>query len=85
MDDRVLAKITERLADPNTHTDAIWRLAGSFPGHDPESIKAGIIAGRSYSTFYYQTRRLLHRDPTPEEFDEFVEILTDVKDRTSSR
>lgn len=83
MDDRVLAKITERLAGSGAHDDAVLRLSESFPGRDPESVKTGIIAGRSYSTFYYQTRRLLHRDPTPEEFDEFVGILAGARPGSS--
>lgn len=35
----------------------------------------GIVLGRIYNSFHYQTRRTLKRDATQEEFDEFLEIL----------
>ncbi len=35
-------------------------------------IMAGIMAGRLYNAFYYQTRRVLHRNPAPDEFEEFL-------------
>jgi hypothetical protein len=39
-------------------------------------FKYGIIIGRLYNSFYYQSRRILKRDPTKEEFLEFLEILS---------
>ena len=38
-------------------------------------VAAGIAAGRLYNAFYYQTRRQLHRDPTPKEFEEFAVLV----------
>lgn len=38
-------------------------------------VAAGIAAGRLYNAFYYQTRRQLRRDPTPKEFEEFVDLV----------
>ena len=35
----------------------------------------GIIIGRLYNSFFYQCRRILKRDPTKQEFLEFLEIL----------
>ena len=53
-------KITESLNELSTQTD---------------SFSYGIIIGRLYNSFYYQCRRLLQRDPTEQEFLEFLEIL----------
>jgi hypothetical protein len=39
------------------------------------SFALGIIIGRLYNSFYYQCRRILKRDPTEQEFSEFLEIL----------
>ena len=38
-------------------------------------VAAGIVAGRLYNAFYYQTRRQLRRNPTPEEFEEFADLV----------
>ena len=35
----------------------------------------GIIIGRLYNSFFYQCRRILKRDPTEQEFLEFLKIL----------
>ena len=35
----------------------------------------GIIIGRLYNSFYYQSRRILKRDPTKQEFSEFIQLL----------
>jgi len=35
----------------------------------------GIIIGRLYNSFFYQCRRVLKRDPTEQEFLDFLEIL----------
>jgi len=35
----------------------------------------GIIIGRLYNSFFYQCRRILKRDPTEQEFLDFLEIL----------
>ena len=34
-----------------------------------------MIFGRLYNSFYYQYRRIVKRDPTEEEFSEFIQIL----------
>ena len=40
-----------------------------------DSFSFGIIIGRLYNSFYYQSRRLLRREPTEQEFSEFLDIL----------
>ncbi|KAF6243226.1 hypothetical protein C6988_04675 [Nitrosopumilus sp. b1] len=40
-----------------------------------DSFAYGIFIGRLYNSFYYQCRRILKRNPTEEEFSEFVEML----------
>ena len=79
MNDHIRNKIMEKAEDARLHTEEIGRLAESLPGCDRDSVVAGILAGRLYNAFYYQTRRLLHRNPTPEEFDEFLGIISDTK------
>lgn len=75
----ILRKLEEKMAETNSHSDEIARLAQSFAGHRPDSITTGIVAGRLYNTFYYQTRRVLRRDPTHDEFMEFVEFVRHIR------
>ena len=41
----------------------------------PGAFARGAAAGRLYNSFHYQCRRILGRDPTDEEFDEFVSMV----------
>lgn len=43
---------------------------------DEEGIAFGIALGRVYNAFHYQTRRILKRDATGQEFMEFVDMLS---------
>ena len=43
---------------------------------DEQRTAFGIALGRMYNAFYYQTRRILKRDPTEQEFREFVGMLS---------
>ena len=43
----------------------------------------GIIIGRLYNSFYYQSRRILKRDPTQQEFSEFIKLLEEHKNELS--
>ena len=40
-----------------------------------DSFAYGIFVGRLYNSFYYQCRRILKRNPTDEEFLEFIDML----------
>jgi hypothetical protein len=33
------------------------------------------MIGRLYNSFYYQSRRILKRDPTEQEFSDFIELV----------
>lgn len=43
---------------------------------DEEKVAFGIALGRVYNAFHYQTRRVLKRDATEQEFREFVAMLS---------
>lgn len=46
---------------------------------DSKSFALGIIVGRIYNAFYYQTKRILNREPTESEFKEFLEFIKSKK------
>ena len=41
----------------------------------PDDFLLGLIVGRVYNSFHYQTRRILQRDASPGEFADFVLLL----------
>ncbi|MFQ5969384.1 MAG: hypothetical protein ACE5J2_02675 [Nitrososphaerales archaeon] len=41
-----------------------------------QEIAFGIALGRVYNAFHYQTRRILKRNTTEQEFREFVDMLS---------
>ena len=43
---------------------------------DEEKVAFGIALGRVYNAFHYQTRRVLKRNATEQEFREFVAMLS---------
>lgn len=70
-------RINEKIRDALSGASEIDALAKSL---DPKkagdkSFQYGVLVGRLYNSFYYQCRRILKRDPTNEEFSEFLEIL----------
>ena len=42
---------------------------------DANSFGYGVMIGRLYNSFYYQSRRILKRDPTKKEFSDFIELV----------
>ena len=50
-------------------------MIDKFSNFDPVSFSSGISIGRLSNSFYYQHRRILKRDPTDNEFTEFLEFL----------
>ncbi len=77
MDDKLREVIEKKIDGVLTKTDEIKKIIESLDelSTKTDSFSFGIIIGRLYNSFYYQCRRLLQRDPTKQEFSEFLEIL----------
>ena len=61
--------LVNSLGDPS-------KVYGNSPSqHFKSGVEYGIIIGRLYNSFYYQSRRILKRDPTEQEFSEFIKLL----------
>lgn len=82
MDSRLEQKINEKIQEALTNVNQIQQLAKTLDEKraDSQNFKYGIIIGRLYNSFYYQSRRILKRDPTEQEFSEFLEILSKRQD-----
>jgi hypothetical protein len=77
VDPKVEEKINQKIKEVAEKSDEISQIISSLKElriHS-DSFGYGIAIGRLYNSFYYQCRRILKRNPTSDEFSEFVEIL----------
>ena len=76
MDDILLKKIEQKIQDSLSNKDEIKELIELLSiVDDSKSFALGVVVGRIYNTFYYQSKRILNREPTKQEFDEFLEFI----------
>ena len=80
MDDILLQKIEQKIQDSISNKDDIKELIKSLSSiDDSKSFALGIVVGRLYNTFFYQTKRILKRDPTKQEFEDFLNYIENKK------
>jgi len=80
MDDLLLKKIEQKIQDSISNQDDIKELIKSLSTIDSsKSFSLGIIVGRLYNTFFYQSKRILKRDPTKKEFEDFLKFVENKK------
>lgn len=73
----VLEKINQKITETLSKKDEVKQIINSLDKQkvDEKSFSYGIVIGRLYNSFYYQTKRILNREPSSEEFREFLNIL----------
>ena len=78
MDEKIQKVLEEKIRESASKINEITTLVNSL-GESKErcmwAFGRGIIIGRLYNSFYYQSRRILKRNPTEQEFSEFIELL----------
>jgi hypothetical protein len=77
VDKQLEEKLNQKINDVAYKSDEISKIVKSLDElkiHS-DSFGYGIVIGRLYNSFYYQCRRILKRNPTNNEFDEFLDIL----------
>jgi len=80
MDKNLKKKIEEKVEETLANSTEIQRLVKSLRKvEDSESFIFGIVVGRIYNSFHYQSKRILGREPTPKEFEEFIEYVKNRK------
>jgi len=76
MDEILLKKMEQKIRDTISKKDEIKQLIKFLSNiDDSKSFALGIVVGRLYNSFYYQSKRILNREPTEEEFKEFLEFI----------
>lgn len=69
-------KIEQKIRDMISNKDDLKKLIQLLSNVDnSKSFALGIVVGRIYNSFYYQSKRILNREPTAKEFKEFLEFL----------
>ena len=76
MDEILLKKMEQKIQDTISNKDEIKQLIQFLSNiDDSKSFALGVIVGRLYNSFYYQSKRILNREPTEDEFKEFLEFI----------
>ena len=76
MDEKIQKVLEEKIRESTSKINEITALVNSFGQmENPNVLGRGIIIGRLYNSFYYQSRRILKRNPTEQEFSEFIQLL----------
>ena len=92
MDEKIQKVLEEKIHESISAKDEIITLVNSlgtdddrdmFPVLWNDVLAYGIIIGRLYNSFYYQSRRILKRDPTQQEFSEFIKLLEEHRNELS--
>ena len=80
MDEVLLEKIEQKIHDSISNQDDVKELIKSLSTIDnSQSFALGIIVGRLYNTFFYQSKRILKREPTKQEFEDFLKFIVNKK------
>ncbi len=74
--EKIKQKIQESISNKEEISQLIQLLSNI---DDSKSFALGVIVGRIYNAFYYQTKRILNREPTKSEFKEFLEFIKSKK------
>ena len=76
MDEKLMEKIKQKIHQTVSNKEEIQQIIKLLSNiDDSKSFALGIVVGRLYNAFYYQTKRILGRDPTDIEFAEFLEFI----------
>ena len=80
MDKILKNKMEEKIQETISNKNEIKQLLQSLSSvGESKSFVLGIIIGRIYNSFYYQSKRILNREPTDKEFQEFVKLVKSKK------
>ena len=76
MDEKIQKVLEEKIRESTNKINEITSLVNSLgKAKNQDVFGRGIIIGRLYNSFYYQSRRILKRNPTEQEFSEFIQLL----------
>jgi len=75
MDDEIFKILQKKILEIKKEDDKIHQIIDEFQDADFDSFSSGIVTGRLFNSFYYQYRRILKRNPTEDDFQDFIKFL----------
>ena len=75
MDEQIIKILEKKMNEIKNEDNDTKQIIDKLPNFDSLSFSSGIMIGRLSNSFYYQHRRILKRNPTDMEFNEFLEFL----------
>ncbi len=76
MDKILIQKIEEKIQETISNKQELKQLAKTMSDiDDSKSFFLGLVVGRLYNAFYYQSKRILNRNPTDSDFKFFLEFI----------
>jgi len=75
MDDEIFKILQKKILEIKKEDDKIHQIIDEFQDVDSDSFSSGIVTGRLFNSFYYQYRRILKRNPTEDDFQDFIKFL----------
>ena len=75
MDEKIIKILEKKISEIKTENNQTRQIIDEFSNLDSASFSSGIMIGRLFNSFYYQHRRVLKRNPTNNEFNEFIKFL----------
>ena len=79
MDKILKKKLEEKIQETLSQRNEIKQLQALSDISDSKSFVLGIVVGRLYNSFYYQSKKNLNREPTVDELSEFIELVKSKK------
>ncbi len=80
MNEVILKKLEQKIQDTISNKDDLGELIKLLSNiDDSKSFALGVVVGRIYNAFFYQSKRILDREPTKNEFEEFLEFIKNKK------
>ena len=80
MNEVILKKLEQKIRDTISNKDDLGELIKLLSNiDDSKSFALGVVVGRIYNAFFYQSKRILDREPTKNEFEEFLEFIKNKK------
>lgn len=82
MERQILEKLNLKIKETFDSAEELKQLINNINlDYDKKTLLVGILIGRLYNSFYYQSRRILNRNPTDDEFIDFVKFVNSQKPR----
>ena len=75
MDAEIIKILEKKISEMKSENNKTKQIIDEFQNFDSISFSSGLMIGRLSNSFYYQHRRMLKRNPTDIEFNEFLEFV----------